>query len=101
MIQLEARHTILDSMAAQTETAFPESLARFIPFKLIQFGDHQLILTADEQLVDTLEKSDDFKQHAVGSTYVVGGYTIAVLSETLFSNSRKLIEAVAYRINSS
>jgi mannitol/fructose-specific phosphotransferase system IIA component (Ntr-type) len=98
MIQLDARHTILETMAAQTATSLPESVARFIPFKMVHFGTHLLILTADNQLADTLEKSDDFKQFDVGSNVVVSGYNIAILSETHYSHSRKLIEAVAYRM---
>ena len=98
MIQLDARQAILEHTAPPGLTAITEHVARFIPFKLVNFGDHHLILTADEALVDTLEHSDDLKANLnAGADFDAGGYRIAVLSETDFSHGRKLVEAVAFK----
>jgi len=98
MIQLDVRQSILENTVPQTLAAVIENVARFIPFKLIQFGDHHLILTADKALVDTLEHSDDLKANLnAGADFDAGGYRIAVLSETDYSHSRKMVDAVAYK----
>jgi mannitol/fructose-specific phosphotransferase system IIA component (Ntr-type) len=98
MIKLDARQAIIEKTMSHAIETVPSNIARFIPFKLICFGEHHVILTADQTLVDTLEHSDDFgKNINSGTDFYASGYHIAVLSETTFSHNRKMVEAVAYR----
>lgn len=98
MIQLDSRQAKLENIVTPVLSVVSPNVGRFIPFKLVNFGDHHLVLTADPHLADTLEHSDDFRRHLnAGGQFEAGGYQIAILAESEFSHSRKLIEAVAYK----
>jgi PTS system nitrogen regulatory IIA component len=100
MIKLDARQASIENTVAQAMTAAVENVAIFIPFKLVNFGDHHVILAADKRLVDAIEQAGDVRANLnAGTVFEAGGYRIAVLSETAYSHGRKLLDAVAYKIS--
>jgi mannitol/fructose-specific phosphotransferase system IIA component (Ntr-type) len=97
MIKLDARQASIES-AESPVIEKPESVAHFIPFRLISFGDHILILSAEAVIVDTLEHADNLRDHLnVGNHFEIASWKVVILSETVYTHDRKIFDAVAYK----
>jgi hypothetical protein len=83
----------------QALAALPGTAATFIPFKLLLIKSQAVVLSADSPLTESLESATDLqKKIDAGAYFTVGNYQAAVLSETGFCLERKLIEAVAVKL---
>jgi PTS system nitrogen regulatory IIA component len=73
--------------------------ARILPFRLISWPDGQLVLCADPDLAETLEKAASLGgMMAASREFDVAGFRVAILSETAFTHDRKEYEAVAIQV---
>jgi PTS system nitrogen regulatory IIA component len=99
MIQLDARQASIETAEKiSPQSPLPEKVSRFVPLRVISFGDQALILSTDNNLVNTLEALTDLSKKIRSGTFIeVADWKVAILSETGFSHGRKIYEAVAYR----
>jgi nitrogen PTS system EIIA component len=99
MIKLEAKQAV----AATGPSASTAALVglRLLPFRLIAWPGSALVLCADPDLAEALEKTEGLAGRLrAGAELDAPGWRIVVMSETPFARDRREFEAVALKTDS-
>jgi nitrogen PTS system EIIA component len=98
MIKLDAKQATVAALAA----APAKSLAglRILPFRLVAWPGSALVLCADPDLAEALEKTAGLSELLrAGDEIDAPGWRIVVMSETPFARDRREYEAVALKVD--
>jgi mannitol/fructose-specific phosphotransferase system IIA component (Ntr-type) len=100
MIKLEAKQATVAAMSLAAAPAKELAGLRILPFRLVAWPGSALVLCADPDLADALEKTAGLAELLrAGGEIDAPGWRIVVMSETPFARERKEYEAVALRVD--